>query len=562
MKEVFNNDIDESYTGKEVELYGWAENIRDHGGVIFIDLKDRSGIIQCVFRKENNIIDKASKISTQYVLKIKGVVRMRSEDTVNPKIKTGKIEVDVKEVEVLNTSLPPPFDVNSKEKVKEELRLKYRYIDLRTPEAFNVFKLRSHIANIVRSYLIKNGFIEVETPFLTKSTPEGARDFLVPSRLKPHTFYALPQSPQLFKQILMIAGFERYFQIVRCFRDEDLRADRQPEFTQIDIEASFVSEDDIMNLVDGLLKEIFSAIGFKVGKIPRMTYMDAMRKYGSDKPDLRYDIEFSDATEDFKNTNFTVFRKIINENGRILRTYIETKPSRSILDSIVQFSNSSGFGCVWVANDGDKINASIKHIEEDVKKYNRKGIYFFVGGNEKYVYKNCGILRNYIIEKMSLNKKNSYSFLWITHFPLFEWDDVENRWVSVHHPFTAPVELLEPENTLARSYDIIINGVEAGGGSIRVNNHEMQKKIFDILGIDEEEQNKKFGFLLEALKYGAPPHGGIAIGFDRLIALMLGFDSIREVIAFPKTQSGWCPLSDAPGVVEEKQLKELKIKLV
>ncbi|MCS7184565.1 MAG: aspartate--tRNA ligase [bacterium] len=562
MKKIFNSEIDDSFIGKRVELYGWVENIRDHGGVVFIDLKDRSGIIQCVCRKEKGILGEVSKISAEYVVYINGVVKERSKDTINPKIKTGNIEVDVDDIKILNESAPPPFNVYDRFKVKEELRLKYRYIDLRTPEAFEIFEFRSRVAQKIRNYLINNGFVEVETPFLTRSTPEGARDFLVPSRLKPHTFYALPQSPQLFKQLLMVAGFERYFQIVRCFRDEDLRADRQPEFTQLDLEMSFVDEEGVMNVVNGILIDIFSLIGVEIEEIPKISYMEAIKKFGSDKPDLRYSIEFEDVTSNFINTGFGVFKKIISESGRIMRVYIDSKLSRSQLDSVVDFSNKCGFGCVWVVSDGAKKNASVKHIETNLDSFNKIGTYFIVAGKEQEVYKNCGVLRDFLIKNMSLNRISNYSFLWITDFPLFEWDEEEKRWVSVHHPFTAPKELLDPSNTVARSYDIIINGVEVGGGSIRNHDYKIQKKIFDILNMSEEEQLKKFGFLLEALKYGAPPHGGIAIGFDRLIAIMLGFDSIREVIAFPKTQSGWCPLSDAPNTVDEKQLKELGIKLI
>lgn len=580
MERVYCGRVDKDLIDKEVFVYGWVHSRRDHGGVIFVDLRDREGIVQVVFQPDNKeVFSKAEKLRSEYVLKVKGKVRKRPPGTENPKISTGEVEILCDEIEVLNSSKALPFEISEYKEVSEELRLKYRYLDIRRPEVFNRFKLRSEILNLVRNFFIKEGFIEVETPFLTKSTPEGARDFLVPSRLNPGSFYALPQSPQLFKQILMVAGIDKYFQIVRCFRDEDLRADRQPEFTQIDYEMSFVDEKDVMSFTERLLYEIFKYIGVEI-KIPfiRLPYEEAISKYGTDKPDLRYGLEIQNVTDIFRNTNFKVFKDVIDSKGEINVIVVEKGGtfSRQQIDSYIDFAKSCGMkGLAWVKYvDGNFESNIVKYFSKEelellLKRLNLKGgeIIFFSAEEHKKSCEFLGMLRNKLAKDLNLINSNEYKFLWVVDFPLFEFSVEENKIVSVHHPFTSPkkedIELLDKDPLKVRScgYDIVLNGIELGGGSIRIHDYNLQRKIFKILDLSEEDINNKFGFLIEALSFGAPPHGGLALGFDRLLAIITKSDSIREVIAFPKTQKGLCLLTGAPSEVTNKQLNELNIQL-
>jgi len=572
-------ELNSKNIGSRVVLFGWVHSRRDHGGVIFIDLRDIKGIVQVVFQPEKQeLFLKAEKLRNEYVLEVTGYVRARPKESINPKLPTGEVEVIAEELEILNTSEVPPFEITEFSDVREDIRLKYRYLDLRRPKLKNNLLFRNKVMQSVRRILSSEGFIEVETPFLTKSTPEGARDFLVPSRLNPGTFYALPQSPQLFKQILMIAGFDKYFQIVRCFRDEDLRADRQPEFTQIDIEMSFVDEEDVMSLTERLISGLIVETLNKEVKIPfkRLSYRESMDTYGTDKPDLRYKdiMKIVDITDKVKNSNFKVFSEAVKSGGVVKCIYINdvNSFSRSSIDELTKFSISLGAkGLAWlkVLPDG-LIESPIKKFlsEEETNCFPKNSIVFFVADKLEIANSVLGALRLNIIEKLKIKPAQEFEFVWITDFPLFEWSEEEKKWVSVHHPFTMPKEDLlssihHSMSTLtARAYDIVLNGIELGGGSIRIHKKELQEKIFELLNISQQEVNLKFGFLIEALKYGAPPHGGIAIGFDRLVAILLGESSIRDVIAFPKTQKGICPLTSAPDRVTEKQLKELYIKNV
>ncbi|MCB4791615.1 MAG: aspartate--tRNA ligase [Elusimicrobia bacterium] len=568
--------------GKEVTLCGWVHSRRDHGGVIFIDLRDREGLAQIVFQpEEKEIFAAAEKIRNEFVLAVTGLVRQRPAGTENPNMQTGQVEVVVDELEVINKAPALPFEISDYTETSEEMRLKYRYLDLRRPNVAKNFILRHKILQEVHQYLSKEGFLEVETPFLTKSTPEGARDFLVPSRLNPDHFFALPQSPQLFKQILMVAGFDKYFQVVRCFRDEDLRADRQPEFTQIDLEMSFVDEEDVMSVIEGLVADIFkNALNIEL-KVPfrRLPYSEAMMRFGSDKPDLRFGMEIADLTQELKACGFKVFSGAIEKGGVARGICVPggDKFSRSEIDELTKFAAIYGAkGLAWmkVTDKGPESNIvkffSAPELEAIQKKLGAKAgdLLLFLADNEKIVATGLGALRLKLGNTLKLIPKEEFNFLWVVDFPLFEWDSEEKRWNAMHHPFTSPKEedihLLSEQSKAgamrARAYDIVLNGVELGGGSIRIHKEEVQEKLFSMLNISQEEAKEKFGFLLEALSFGAPPHGGIALGFDRLCALLLGEESIREVIAFPKTQKGICPLSEAPGVVAEKQLKELNIK--
>ena len=586
--------ISEEDLNKEVILNGWVHRIRNHGGVIFIDLRDREGIVQCVVEEKDNpkVYDLADSLKSEYVVAIRGKVRRRPPGTENQKLKTGYYEVVIEELEILNTSEVPPFPIDEETPISEEAKLRYRYLDLRRESMKENLLFRHRAYQVARKVFVEEGFVEIETPFLTKSTPEGARDFLVPSRLHPGKFYALPQSPQLFKQILMVAGFDRYFQIVKCLRDEDLRADRQPEFTQIDFEMSFVDEEDVMAFSERLIATLFKELlGIELKRpFDRMPYREAMERYGSDKPDRRFGLELIDLTDIFSNTEFKVFRQAI-DNGGVVKAinFKGSNLSRKEIDELTQFVQSLGAkGLAWIKVEEDKLNSPIVKFfsQEETQKLLERvqaevgDVIFFSADKREMVYKVLGSLRLHIGKKYNLINTENFDVFWVVDFPLMEWDEEEKRFVSLHHPFTSPreedipllkkaleVEDLEEKKKLvhsvrARAYDLVINGYEVGGGSIRIHRREVQELVFRLLQISDMEAREKFGFLLDALKYGAPPHGGLAFGFDRLLAIMRGLDSIRDVIAFPKTQKGICPLTGAPDYVDPKQLKELHVKVV
>jgi len=575
------SEINSNYIGEKVNLAGWVFRRRDHGGLIFIDLRDKSGIIQLVFDPKYNLtsFEIAHKLKDEYVIAVEGEVRKRPPGTENPKISTGEVEVFVDKLYILNSSLTLPFPIEDNIKVSEELRLKYRFLDLRRASIQKNFILRHRCAQIIRNFLTSLGFIEIETPFLTKSTPEGARDYLIPSRVNPGKFYALPQSPQLFKQILMISGFEKYFQIVKCFRDEDLRANRQPEFTQIDLEMAFVDEDEIMEVVEKLLFLIFKEIKNIEISIPfkRISYSEAIDKFGLDAPDIRFSMQIEDITEIGKASSFKVFREaaeigvVKGINAKGLATL-----SRKELDELVEFVKNfkaKGLAYFKIESEG-KVTSPIKKFFKDGELNKIKEIFsaeegdllLFIGDKYEIVSEALGRLRKYLAEKYNLIKNEIPSFVWIVNFPLFERDE-EGNLTPKHHPFTSPhpedIDLLDksPEKVRSLAYDIVLNGEEIGGGSIRISDKSLQLKIFKILGIPEKEVNEKFGFLLSALEFGAPPHGGIALGFDRLMMNLVESKSIKDVIAFPKTQKAICPLTGAPSAVSEEQLKEIHIKV-
>ncbi|KLO24898.1 MULTISPECIES: aspartate--tRNA ligase [unclassified Marinitoga] len=568
-------------TGENVILNGWVERVRDLGGIKFGLLRDRYGKVQFVVDPDNEkIYEIAKSLGNEYVIAIKGIVRKRPDDAINKNMKTGEVEILVEDLEILSESETPPIYINKDEDISENLRLKFRYLDLRKEKMQKNLFLRHKALQITREYFSKNDFMEIETPYLTKSTPEGARDFLVPSRLKPGTFYALPQSPQLFKQLLMVSGFDRYFQIARCFRDEDFRADRQPEFSQIDFEMSFVDMDDILNFTEGLLKKLFKELINYELELPlkRYTYDEVMDKYGSDKPDTRYGLEINDFTEIFQNTHAEFIKNAIENNQTIKGIVLKEKAnkfSRKRIDEYTDFAKSVGAGgLIWVKNENGNIKSSIKKFAEpELNELVKNGyignndIAFILVGKKEEINKILGHIRVKLI-KEEMEKKEGFDVLWVVDFPMFTWDEEENRLVAEHHPFTMPkldeFEKFADSNPLkirAQCYDLVINGYEMASGSIRVHRKDLQNKIFELIGLSEKEINEKFGFLIEAFKYGPPPHGGAAIGFDRLIAIMAGEDSIKEVIAFPKTASGSNPMTGAPSSVSEKQLKELKIKL-
>jgi aspartyl-tRNA synthetase len=575
-------EITEKYVNSEVVINGWLATRRDHGGIIFYDVRDRTGIVQVVFDPALNqeLHERAHKLRSEYVLGIKGKVRKRPDGTENTKLKTGMVEIVVQEMEVFNEAKNPPFLIEDDADISEEIRLKYRYLDLRRPKILNNLLIRNAVCNIARQYLNANNFVEVETPFLIKSTPEGARDFLVPSRINPGQFYALPQSPQLLKQILMVAGLDRYYQIVRCFRDEDLRADRQPEFTQIDIEMSFVEEEDVISLSEGLIKEIFSkTLDIKFDKpFPRMTYSQAMDEYGTDKPDTRFDLKLKNVTEIFKDSEFKVFSQVVKEGGIVKAINFQgaaEKLSRKDIDDLVAFAIKQGAsGMAWIKYTDKPESPIVKFISNDrlknlSDKMNvKKGdILFFIADKENKANEILSRVRTHIARTYNLIKDGLFNFVWVTECALFVWNEEEKRYDSNHHPFTCVMNEDEkyldtdPLKCRAKAYDLVLNGVEIGGGSVRIHRKEMQSKIFNLLKISPEDAQKKFGFLLEAFEYGAPPHGGLAFGLDRLVMIITGSSSIRDVIAFPKTQRGQCLLTDAPSEVESKQLKELNIKL-
>lgn len=575
--------VTEKDCGKELTLAGWVNTRRDHGGLIFIDLRDRSGIVQVVMSPQygEDAFHKAEDVRSEYVLAIRGIVRERSPETVNPKMQTGKIEVVVSEMRVLNKAKTPPFYVEDGIDVDETVRLKHRYIDLRRPEMQRNLIMRHKIVHEMRQFLDAHDFLEVETPILTKSTPEGARDYLVPSRVNPGKFYALPQSPQLFKQLLMVSGLERYFQIARCFRDEDLRADRQPEFTQLDIELSFEDQDFILDLMEHMMQRIFKNVLNVDIQIPfkRITWDDAMNLYGSDKPDLRFDMHFYDISDLLRDTSFKVFRNVL-DNGGIVKA-ITVKGDAAIprreLDGLVDYVGNYGAkGLAWIGlnKDGSLKCQITKFLGEDkireIGKFceaENGDLILIIADKPKVVAQALGELRLEMARRMNLIDENEFCFRWVTDFPMFEYSEEDKRWVAEHHPFTAPRDedvqylLTDPSKVYAKAYDMVLNGVEAGGGSLRIYQEELQEKVFKTIGITHEEAQEKFGFLLDAFRYGAPPHAGIALGLDRLVMLMLRLGSIRDVIAFPKTQSAIDQMTQAPSEVVDMQLKELHIRV-
>jgi len=574
--------LSERDIGREVVLMGWVHSKRDHGGLLFIDLRDRTGIVQIVFSPDSSgeIHSSARQLKSEYVIEAKGEVRARPPGTVNPCLSTGGIEVLVKDMEILSEAQPLPFPIENDIEIAEEARLQYRYLDLRRPRMQSNLILRHKVCQSIRNYLSQQGFIEIETPMLIKSTPEGARDYLVPSRLNPGCFYALPQSPQMLKQLLMIAGFDRYFQIARCFRDEDLRADRQPEFTQIDMEMSFSLEEDIFAVTEGMMETVFrEVLGQKI-EVPfiRLTYEEALSRYGTDKPDIRYGMEIMDFSDLAEASRFDVFRKVLNNSGRIKGISVSkgAEFSRKDLEEFTAVVSSRGAkGLAWFCITSEGLESTIaKYFDTSLQrrfcekaKANAGDLLLLVADAPRVVNEALGFLRSYLAERLKLVDSQIFKFVWITDFPMFSYNEQLKRYEPEHHPFTSPREedipFLEtnPSSVRARSYDLVLNGVEIGSGSIRIHRKDLQERIFRVMGISEEEAKERFGFFLEALNYGVPPHGGIAPGLDRIVMLMAGCNSIREVIAFPKTQRAACPLTGAPSAVDSRQLKELHIKL-
>lgn len=578
MRSHYNTDLSTKNIGEEVRLCGWANSYRDHGGIIFIDLRDRSGLIQlvCDPKDSQKAHQIAESVRNEFVLIARGKVRARGEGLTNAKLKTGEIEVVVDELIVENESPTPPFEIGD-ENVNEELRLKYRFLDLRNPKLYANFALRSKACIAARNSLANMGFLEVETPILTKATPEGARDYLVPSRVHQGEFYALPQSPQLFKQLLMCAGFDRYFQIAKCFRDEDLRADRQPEFTQIDVEMSFCEQKDIMQVAETFLKDIFKACGKDISTPFRiMQYSEAMEKYGSDKPDLRFKLEFIDVIDIFSRSNNEIFANIAKDSKKnrikALRVpkgdTIFSKRQMQGFEEFVRKFGAQGLAFIQVKEDGLKGPLCKFFTQDDLDELSKRceletgDVVFFGAGEKKVVLDYMGRFRIFLAQTLGIIDENALEFLWIVDFPMFEEND-DSSYSAMHHPFTMPKNVDEAniEDISSVAYDVVLNGVELGGGSVRIHKKEIQQKVFKLLKIDENEQRAKFGFLLDALSFGAPPHGGIAIGLDRLIMLVSGALSIREVIAFPKTQRAQCLMTEAPASVSSEQLRELGIKL-
>lgn len=586
MRSHYCGDVNESLVEQTVTVAGWMHRRRDHGGVIFIDLRDREGLVQIVCNPEDaESFAVAEKVRSEYVLQIEGVVNPRPAGSENTDLKSGKIEIIAKRVTILNSSETPPFPLTEQAEVNEDIRLRHRYIDLRRPEMLQKLRFRSQIIRQLRQYLDNHGFMDIETPILTKATPEGARDYLVPSRTHPGDFFALPQSPQLFKQLLMVAGMDRYYQVVRCFRDEDLRADRQPEFTQLDIETSFVEEEDLMQLMEEMIRDLFANVLEQPlpNPFPRMTYADAMDRYGSDKPDLRIALELVDVSDLMQGVDFKVFSAPANdENGRVaaLRVPGGNSLSRKEIDDYTKFVSIYGAkGLAYIkVND---LAAGREGLQSPILKFlpdevvdailqrtaaETGDLVFFGADKATIVNESLGALRVKIGHDLNM-VEHGWKPLWVVEFPMFEWDDKTQRWYALHHPFTAPresdIDLLsnDPGKCLSRAYDMVLNGTELGGGSIRIHKTDVQQKVFEMLGIPAEEAEEKFGFLLQALKYGCPPHGGLAFGLDRLAMLMTGSSSIRDVMAFPKTQSAACLLTNAPSPVSDEQLKELNIRL-
>lgn len=583
MRSQYCGALNSSYIDQTVTLYGWVHRRRDHGGVIFLDLRDREGIIQVVFDPDTEEhFQRADRVRGEFVVKVTGRVRARSEGTVNKEMRTGDIEVLGKQLEILNAAETPPFQLDEHTDVGEDVRLRYRYMDLRRPEMLSKLRLRSKITSEIRNFLDDNGFLDIETPILTRETPEGARDYLVPSRTHTGKFFALPQSPQLFKQLLMVAGMDRYYQIARCFRDEDLRADRQPEFTQIDIEASFLSDDEIMSITEKMVRQLFqSVLEVDLPELPRMTYAEAVNRFGCDRPDLRIPLELVDIDDLMRQVEFKVFNAPANDpKGRVVALKVPggAKLSRKVIDDYTKFISIYGAkGLAWIkVNDSE---AGLDGLQSPILKFmppevveqlmqrldaQTGDIIFFGADKAKIVNEAIGALRVKLGEDLDLFTCE-WAPLWVVDFPMFE-EDSNGGWTPLHHPFTSPAcsveELQEnPGEAISVAYDMVLNGTELGGGSIRIHDQDMQQAVFRVLGIGEEEAQEKFGFLLDALKFGCPPHGGLAFGLDRLVMLMVGADSIREVIAFPKTQSAHCVMTDAPGRVSNKHLRELDIKL-
>ncbi|CAA4004855.1 Aspartyl-tRNA synthetase [Staphylococcus aureus] len=576
--------VTEAFLGQEITLKGWVNNRRDLGGLIFVDLRDREGIVQVVFNPafSEEALKIAETVRSEYVVEVQGTVTKRDPETVNPKIKTGQVEVQVTNIKVINKSESPPFSINEENvNVDENIRLKYRYLDLRRQELAQTFKMRHQITRSIRQYLDDEGFFDIETPVLTKSTPEGARDYLVPSRVHDGEFYALPQSPQLFKQLLMISGFDKYYQIVKCFRDEDLRADRQPEFTQVDIEMSFVDQEDVMQMGEEMLKKVVKEVkGVEInGAFPRMTYKEAMRRYGSDKPDTRFEMELIDVSQLGRDMDFKVFKDTVENDGEIKAIVAKgaaEQYTRKDMDALTEFVNIYGAkGLAWVKVVEDGLTGPIGRFfeTENVETLltltgaEAGDLVMFVADKPNVVAQSLGALRVKLAKELGLIDETKLNFLWVTDWPLLEYDEDAKRYVAAHHPFTSPKEAdiaklgTAPEEAEANAYDIVLNGYELGGGSIRIHDGELQEKMFEVLGFTKEQAQEQFGFLLDAFKYGAPPHGGIALGLDRLVMLLTNRTNLRDTIAFPKTASATCLLTNAPGEVSDKQLEELSLRI-
>ncbi|PZK81267.1 aspartate--tRNA ligase [Staphylococcus aureus] len=576
--------VTEAFLGQEITLKGWVNNRRDLGGLIFVDLRDREGIVQVVFNPafSEEALKIAETVRSEYVVEVQGTVTKRDPETVNPKIKTGQVEVQVTNIKVINKSETPPFSINEENvNVDENIRLKYRYLDLRRQELAQTFKMRHQITRSIRQYLDDEGFFDIETPVLTKSTPEGARDYLVPSRVHDGEFYALPQSPQLFKQLLMISGFDKYYQIVKCFRDEDLRADRQPEFTQVDIEMSFVDQEDVMQMGEEMLKKVVKEVkGVEInGAFPRMTYKEAMRRYGSDKPDTRFEMELIDVSQLGRDMDFKVFKDTVENDGEIKAIVAKgaaEQYTRKDMDALTEFVNIYGAkGLAWVKVVEDGLTGPIGRFfeTENVETLltltgaEAGDLVMFVADKPNVVAQSLGALRVKLAKELGLIDETKLNFLWVTDWPLLEYDEDAKRYVAAHHPFTSPKEAdiaklgTAPEEAEANAYDIVLNGYELGGGSIRIHDGELQEKMFEVLGFTKEQAQEQFGVLLDAFKYGAPPHGGIALGLDRLVMLLTNRTNLRDTIAFPKTASATCLLTNAPGEVSDKQLEELSLRI-
>jgi len=576
--------ITESLLDQEVTLKGWVHNRRDLGGLIFVDLRDREGYVQIVFNPDFSAeaLQVAETVRSEYVVEVKGLVKKRDPQTVNPKIETGQVEVQVSDIQIINKSETPPFALNEEnQNVDENIRLKYRYLDLRRQELAQTFKMRHQTTRSIRQYLDQAGFYDIETPVLTKSTPEGARDYLVPSRVHDGEFYALPQSPQIFKQLLMISGFDRYYQIVKCFRDEDLRADRQPEFTQVDIEMSFVDQEDVIDMGEEMLQNVVKDVkDVEIPRpFPRMTYNEAMERFGSDKPDTRFGMELVNVSELGEIMDFKVFKDAVSNNGQVKAIVAEgasDKYTRKDIDALTEFVNIYGAkGLAWVKVVDDGLNGPIAkffendHIEKLQSLTGAKpgDLVLFVADKPSVVAQSLGALRLKLAKELNMIDETKLNFLWVTDWPLLEYDEELKRYTAAHHPFTSPkqedIEKLdtEPEKVQANAYDIVLNGYELGGGSIRIHNGDLQAKMFEVLGFTDEQAREQFGFLLDAFKYGAPPHGGIALGLDRLVMLLTHRTNLRDTIAFPKTASATCLLTDAPSEVSENQLEELSLRI-